>query len=101
MPRTRSPERSRSSTTISHPSCQPTSRSQVACSRASAGVETAPPLVQRVPITPAIAAEVARLPSTFHRDPADRVIVATAIVLGLTLLTEDSRILKARIVPTL
>jgi len=54
-----------------------------------------------VPITPAIAAEVARLPSTFHRDPADRVIVATAIVLGLTLLTEDSRILKARIVPTL
>jgi PIN domain nuclease of toxin-antitoxin system len=62
---------------------------------------TAPPLVQRVGITPAIAAETACLPSTFHRDPADRILVATARILGATLLTVDERITSAAIVPTL
>jgi PIN domain nuclease of toxin-antitoxin system len=62
---------------------------------------TAPPLVERVPISPAIAAEVATLPSRFHRDPADRIIVATAQILGATLLTANQRIVDARIVPTL
>lgn len=61
---------------------------------------TAPPLVQRVGITPAIAAEIAGLPATFHRDPADRILVGTARVLGAALLTQDERILKARLVPT-
>jgi PIN domain nuclease of toxin-antitoxin system len=60
----------------------------------------APPLVQRVGISPAIAAEVAALPASFHRDPADRIIVASARVLGATLLTRDRRIRRARIVPT-
>ena len=46
----------------------------------------APPLVQRHGISPAIAAEVAALPDSFHRDPADRILVATARVLGATLL---------------
>jgi len=36
-----------------------------------------------------------------HRDPADRFIVATAQVLGLTLVTADDRILAARPVPIL
>jgi PIN domain nuclease of toxin-antitoxin system len=62
---------------------------------------TAPPLVERVPISPAIAAETATLPGHFHRDPADRIIVASARVTGATLLTHDDRILKARVVPTL
>ncbi|MCP3964490.1 MAG: type II toxin-antitoxin system VapC family toxin [bacterium] len=62
---------------------------------------TAPPLVRRIGISPAIAAEVAALPDTFHRDPADRVLVATARVRGATLLTQDQRILNAGIVPTL
>ena len=62
---------------------------------------TAPPLVSRCAITPAVAAEVAGLPSTFHRDPADRIIVATARVHGATLLTADGLIAKAGIVPTL
>lgn len=53
---------------------------------------TAAPLAQVVPISPAIAAEVAALPDTFHRDPADRIIVATARVLGLPLLSFDGRI---------
>ncbi|MBI4604793.1 MAG: type II toxin-antitoxin system VapC family toxin [Planctomycetes bacterium] len=60
----------------------------------------APPLVQRCGITPAVAAEVASLPASFHRDPADRIIVATARVLGATLLTCDRRILQAKLVPT-
>lgn len=60
---------------------------------------TAPPLVQRTSITPAIAAEVASLPDSFHRDPADRIIVSTARVLGATLLTQDRRIIDAKIVP--
>ncbi len=60
----------------------------------------APPLVQRVGISPAIAAEVAALPSHVHRDPADRIIIATARVLGCTLLTSDRRIIDAGIVPT-
>lgn len=59
---------------------------------------TAPPLVQRVPISPAIAAEVASLPDTFHRDPGDRLIVATARVLSLPLLTVDARIRNSGLV---
>lgn len=62
---------------------------------------TAPPLVQRIGISPAVAAEVAALPPTFHRDPADRIIVASARVLGATLLTRDQRLLDAGIVPVL
>jgi PIN domain nuclease of toxin-antitoxin system len=60
----------------------------------------APPLVRLLDLTPAIAAEVASLPSSFHRDPADRILVATARVHGATLLTRDERILRAGLVPT-
>ena len=59
---------------------------------------TAPPLVERTGITPAIAAEVATLPASFHRDPADRILVATARVLNATLLTADRRIAEAGLV---
>ena len=59
------------------------------------------PVVRRIGITPAIAAEVAALPDSFHRDPGDRVIVATARVLGATLLTQDRRIIEAQLVRTL
>ena len=61
----------------------------------------AQPLVQLLPITPAVAAAVAALPDSFHRDPADRILVATAQVLGATLLTHDHRIIDADLVPTL
>ena len=60
----------------------------------------APPLVQRRAISPAVAAEVAALPADFHRDPADRIIVATARVHDATLLTRDKRIIDAKLVPT-
>lgn len=60
----------------------------------------APPLVRRQGISPAIATEVASLPDWFHRDPADRILVATARVLGATLLTQDRRIVEASLAPT-
>ena len=43
------------------------------------------------PLGPVIAVESCRLPG-FHGDPADRIIVATACVLGLPLITADSEI---------
>ena len=61
----------------------------------------APPLARRQGISPAIAAEVAALPDSFHRDPVDPILVATARVLGATLLTEDERIVEAGLVQTL
>ena len=60
----------------------------------------APPLVRVVGISPAIAAAVAALPQTFHRDPADRIIVATAQLSAATLLTRDRRIIEAGVVAT-
>ena len=61
----------------------------------------APPLVRLHGISPAIAAEVAALPDSFRRDPADGVLVATARVLGATLLTQDRRIVESGLVETL
>ena len=57
-----------------------------------------PRSVRVLPVTPAIAADVAALPSTFHRDPADRLIVSTCRVMGLPLLTRDTLITRARLV---
>jgi PIN domain nuclease of toxin-antitoxin system len=62
---------------------------------------TAPPLVHRLPLTPAVAAEVAALPDSFHWDPADRILVATARIFGATLLTQDGRIIDSGLVPVL
>lgn len=49
------------------------------------------------PITTAIVVEMNRLPATFHRDPADRLIVATCRTLGRALLTKDAAIGRARL----
>lgn len=57
-----------------------------------------PKTVRIFPITPVIAAEVARLPDSFHRDPADRLIVATSRVHGVPVLTKDSAISKSGLV---
>ncbi|MEK6696072.1 MAG: type II toxin-antitoxin system VapC family toxin [Candidatus Deferrimicrobiota bacterium] len=53
----------------------------------------ASPGLSLVPLTPEIAVESSRLPGTFHGDPADRILVATARLLGATLLTRDTGIL--------
>ena len=62
---------------------------------------TAAPLVRRQGISPAIAAELTVIPNSFHRDPADRILVATARVLGATLLTQDRRIAESGLLETL
>jgi PIN domain nuclease of toxin-antitoxin system len=41
------------------------------------------------------------LPSTYPKDPADRVIAATALVQGLSLVTADREILRSHAVPTI
>jgi PIN domain nuclease of toxin-antitoxin system len=45
-------------------------------------------------LTPEIAIETANLPGQFHRDPADRIIVATARILDCQLVSEDEKILQ-------
>ncbi|MBI2298279.1 MAG: type II toxin-antitoxin system VapC family toxin [Armatimonadetes bacterium] len=50
------------------------------------------PGMQLVDLTPQIAVESTRLPGTFHRDPSDQIIVATARVLGCPLVTLDHQI---------
>jgi PIN domain nuclease of toxin-antitoxin system len=45
--------------------------------------------------------EMASLSTTRSWDPADRVIVATARVFGAKLVTNDSRIIDSRLVPTI
>jgi PIN domain nuclease of toxin-antitoxin system len=57
-----------------------------------------PGTVRVIPITPHIAAEVARLPDTFHRDPADRLIVATSRVHGIPVLTRDQAMARSGLV---
>ena len=52
------------------------------------------PGVRLVPIEPAIAIDSVRLPGSFHADPADRLIVATARHCGAALLTADQAILN-------
>jgi PIN domain nuclease of toxin-antitoxin system len=59
---------------------------------------SAEPLVRRCGISPAVAAEGAALPDSFHRDPADRIIVAAARITGAALLTQDERIIRSGLV---
>ena len=49
---------------------------------------------ETIPVTHEIALAAYELPGEFHRDPADRILVATALVHNLTLMTADNRILE-------
>jgi len=59
---------------------------------------TAAPLVERCAMTPAIARAMIDLTTTRDWDPADRVLVATAHVLGVPLVTSDARIIESGLV---
>lgn len=59
---------------------------------------TAAATVRIVPITAATVVEMTRLPKSFHQDPADRLIVATARALDLPLCTHDKQILQSGLV---
>ena len=50
--------------------------------------------VRVLEITPEVSIDATRLPSWEHKDPADQIIVATARVHGLKVVTSDSKILK-------
>ena len=50
------------------------------------------PKLDLLPLTPAIAVKATQLGHNFPGDPADRVIVATAILESAALITKDSRI---------
>lgn len=52
------------------------------------------PGVRLIELTPEIAIESTQLPEEFHRDPADRIIVATARINNCALITSDNKILK-------
>lgn len=53
------------------------------------------------PITPEIAALAVRLPATFPKDPADRLIASTAMIEGAPLVTADARIRRTKVVRTI
>jgi PIN domain nuclease of toxin-antitoxin system len=53
------------------------------------------PGIAVIPITARVAFEAVGLSSKFPADPADRIIAATAICHGLTLLTADRRMRDA------
>lgn len=52
--------------------------------------------VRVLEISPEIAIDATRLPDWPHKDPCDQIIVATARIHGLKVLTSDSKILKYR-----
>ena len=53
------------------------------------------------PITGRICVETTRLPDAYPKDPMDRLIGATAIVEGLTLITADTAIQRSNAVATM
>jgi PIN domain nuclease of toxin-antitoxin system len=54
-----------------------------------------------LPITARGCAKVLQLPADYPRDPADRIIGATALVEGMQVVTADAAIRKSRAVPTI
>ena len=44
-------------------------------------------------LSPKVALESCNLPGNFHKDPADRIIVATSRIHNLTLVTKDQKII--------
>ncbi|HEY6769363.1 MAG TPA: type II toxin-antitoxin system VapC family toxin [Candidatus Sulfotelmatobacter sp.] len=54
-----------------------------------------------LPITSRICVGALSLPAAYPKDPADRIIGATALVEGLTLVTADAQIRNSRAIPTI
>lgn len=59
------------------------------------------PEVRFIPVDNDVAVESTRLPGRFHKDPADRLIVALARTLSAPLVTSDRRIRSYRHVKTI
>ena len=54
-----------------------------------------------VPISSRACARAMSFPTTFPKDPADRIIGATALVEGLSLVTADRAIHRSKLIPTI
>lgn len=54
----------------------------------------AEPGLREAPLTRAIAHLASALPGEFHADPADRFVVATALTLGMPVVTRDRAVLE-------
>ena len=50
------------------------------------------PFFAFVPVSNSIALKSVQLPGALHNDPADRIIIATAVSLGAVLVTKDEKI---------
>ena len=53
------------------------------------------------PLTPMVAALAAQFPEDYPRDPADRIIGATARAEGITLVTRDEQIRRSKLLRTI
>lgn len=59
---------------------------------------TSPSTVQVLSISPEVILEMNKLPQSFHRDPADRLIVSTSRAFDLPLATQDYMILNSGLI---
>lgn len=59
------------------------------------------PFIRFVPVTNSIAVKSVNLPTPFHPDPADRIIIATALSVGAPLVTKDKKLLEYSSIKTI
>jgi len=59
------------------------------------------PFIQFIPVSNSIAVKSVNLPQPLHPDPADRIIIATALSTGAGLVTKDKKILDYSHVKTI
>ena len=52
------------------------------------------PFITFIPVDNSVAIKSVNLPQPLHNDPADRIIIATAISMGVPLVTKDKKLLK-------
>ena len=59
------------------------------------------PFIQFIPVTNSIAVKSVNLPTPLHADPADRIIIATALSVGSPLVTKDKKLLDYSAIKTI
>lgn len=59
------------------------------------------PFIRFIPVDNTIALRSVAMPGIFHPDPADRIITATAMTMGLPLVTKDDKILDYPYIETI
>ncbi len=59
------------------------------------------PFLTFIPVDNRIAVKSVSLPGPLHQDPVDRIIIATAMILGAVLMTKDDKMLRYPHVKTL